>query len=647
MYKLVIENEEGHATEIPLVRDEISIGRKEGNTVRLPERNVSRRHARIFKDNGHVYLEDAGSRYGIKVNGARIDEQVRLEAGDHIQIGDYQIALQHEGDEVGPVAPQPVPRADGSSDPEPDTEVLDAVALEANRQASSSAAPSSEPAEAQLVVLSSNLTKGTYPLTARETLIGREGEVDILLEHASMSRTHAKIVHNGRVWSIVDQSSANGVKVNGEEVGAKDLRNGDTIGLGEVKLRFVRRREQGALEGKVADYHVRQAAEQRKRLLIGLVVGIGLIGLAMVTLWDGGTPPKPAAEIPPAAPAAAAVVVDPVEEALKQARGFIAQRKWSDALAHLDDGLRRDPANTDAQALRNRARAEALNMQTFEELQAAISAKDLGAIDTKLQAIGEDSVYRLDAVDAASNLAEERAAHHLALGDTAQEAEDSETALAEYEATLRTDPNNVEAKRGRMLIRMSLKSKAARAADEAAAQPGGDEAAAAPQGGGEAAGDGGLEAAVDPAAAPVEGAAAAVAPPDEAPAADPAKTSDRSPAAAVAAGKDIGASSAKVEAPVNPKPKKVDRKRDAMLMYAKARTLLRSNPKQGAALLRRSLKLDPSLAKPHRLLGNYYAEQGKPKKACKHLKKFLKLSPQHPEGPAIRAQLTRFGCGAK
>jgi len=121
----------------------------------------------------------------------------------------------------------------------------------------------------------------------------------------------------------------------------------------------------------------------------------------------------------------------------------------------------------------------------------------------------------------------------------------------------------------------------------------------------------------------------------------------KSPAAAVAAGNDIGAKPAKVESPEDPKPSKVSRKREAMLLYAKARTLLRSNPKAGAGLLKRSLKLDPKLAKPHRLLGNYYAEQGKPKKACKHLKKFLRLSPQHPDGPAIREQLTKFGCGEK
>jgi len=41
LYKLIIEDDEGHTTVVPLVKEEITIGRKEGNTIRLTERNVS------------------------------------------------------------------------------------------------------------------------------------------------------------------------------------------------------------------------------------------------------------------------------------------------------------------------------------------------------------------------------------------------------------------------------------------------------------------------------------------------------------------------------------------------------------------------------------------------------------------------------
>ena len=39
--KLIIEDDEGRKTVVPFARDEITIGRQEGNTIRLTERNVS------------------------------------------------------------------------------------------------------------------------------------------------------------------------------------------------------------------------------------------------------------------------------------------------------------------------------------------------------------------------------------------------------------------------------------------------------------------------------------------------------------------------------------------------------------------------------------------------------------------------------
>src|SRR5438445_9317219 len=94
MYKLIIEDDEGKATVVPLIRDEITIGRKEGNTIRLTERNVSRKHAKLSKANGTIYIEDLSSYNGIKVNGDRISGRAPVNEGDRIQIGDYQLALK-------------------------------------------------------------------------------------------------------------------------------------------------------------------------------------------------------------------------------------------------------------------------------------------------------------------------------------------------------------------------------------------------------------------------------------------------------------------------------------------------------------------------------------------------------------------------
>lgn len=95
--KLVIEDDEGRRREVPFDRDEITIGRREDNLIQLPDRNVSRRHARLLRRGGAVLLEDLQSANGTQVNGVRITEPVPLHDGDLVRIGDYGVALRPEG----------------------------------------------------------------------------------------------------------------------------------------------------------------------------------------------------------------------------------------------------------------------------------------------------------------------------------------------------------------------------------------------------------------------------------------------------------------------------------------------------------------------------------------------------------------------
>ncbi|MEL7368480.1 MAG: tetratricopeptide repeat protein, partial [Myxococcota bacterium] len=68
---------------------------------------------------------------------------------------------------------------------------------------------------------------------------GRVEDNDIVIEHRSVSRNHAKILFDGRTHKIIDLQSANGILVNGEEYAMTDLRKGDLIELGHVRFRFV------------------------------------------------------------------------------------------------------------------------------------------------------------------------------------------------------------------------------------------------------------------------------------------------------------------------------------------------------------------------------------------------------------------------
>jgi len=63
--------------------------------------------------------------------------------------------------------------------------------------------------------------------------IGREEGNDLVLEDASISRVHAKFMHDASGWSIVDLNSTNGVYINNAKVKEMPIKSGDVIVLGE------------------------------------------------------------------------------------------------------------------------------------------------------------------------------------------------------------------------------------------------------------------------------------------------------------------------------------------------------------------------------------------------------------------------------
>src|SRR4026207_1141416 len=107
MWKLSIEDDQGNKTVVNLVRDEYSLGRAEENTVRLTERNISRRHANLNKDGNRWVLTDLGSYNGCFINGVRVGDPQPLEHGDLLQVGDYRLPIGGSSPVVGGGAPAP------------------------------------------------------------------------------------------------------------------------------------------------------------------------------------------------------------------------------------------------------------------------------------------------------------------------------------------------------------------------------------------------------------------------------------------------------------------------------------------------------------------------------------------------------------
>src|SRR5206468_11979859 len=64
----------------------VTIGREEGNALRLNDERVSRYHAKVQTEDGDVILTDLDSTNGTRVNGTAIQIR-RLRPGDQVSIG--------------------------------------------------------------------------------------------------------------------------------------------------------------------------------------------------------------------------------------------------------------------------------------------------------------------------------------------------------------------------------------------------------------------------------------------------------------------------------------------------------------------------------------------------------------------------------
>ena len=82
----VIEPQEGYGQTFE-VGEEVTLGRAAGCGVRVEDSYTSNLHARLFRRNGSLWVEDLGSTNGTWVNAERIGATAKLGKGDLLQVG--------------------------------------------------------------------------------------------------------------------------------------------------------------------------------------------------------------------------------------------------------------------------------------------------------------------------------------------------------------------------------------------------------------------------------------------------------------------------------------------------------------------------------------------------------------------------------
>lgn len=368
MFKLVIEDDEGNKTVVPVIRDEISIGRQEGNTIRLTERNVSRRHAKLVKEEENLFVEEVSARYGTRKNGERIEGRARFDVGDVFLIGDYRLTL--EGDtpkaEATPEASAPPPKPEDRK-PNPFTNAPTQITHRDDIEKRASQGTEILPAQpAKIVVISSNFAGQEFPLNRKEMVIGRSDECDIIIDHRSVSQTHAKIVREpAGNYKIVDLNSKNGVKVSDEQYRAVHLKRGDVIELGHVKFRFVEPGENYVFTPHVGD-EFEKPTSSKTGLIVLLVVFFGIVVIGGGVMMMSDDTPKEIAEKPDTKTKAKTTDPEPTKEKESAPDEWVANQ-IEKAQSELESGSP-ERASVLLEATRDYPSASAAQREKIDEL---------------------------------------------------------------------------------------------------------------------------------------------------------------------------------------------------------------------------------------------------------------------------------------
>ena len=401
MLKLVIEDGDGTTHVVPIIRDLITIGREEGNTIRLTERNVSRHHARLTRSSAEsdatIILEDLDSYNGVRVNGVEVVRKQTLVPEDTVQIGDYFIVVESEGK-----AKDSPSLTDTMVTEIENTEELDPV-LEPDQRG-------------RLVVVSSNLAGTVYWLDRREMMIGRndaEGN-DLVIKHRSISRHHAKLIFRDGGYTLVDLASSNGVVVNRVAAGTTSLVNGDIIEMGHVKLRYCAPGDGYNFQMTDIDDVVVVSTGQSMGVILSILSLILIAGAAFLitTALDKDEIDPDSKAVSKATKRSSAdpentlltTKLKPTSEAqealIQEAERWMAKREWQTALnvfvRILEDPSLPPHARTKAQRDKEICLTESDNLKRFERIREIDASRASEAILT-VEMPTDYSVYSVEA----------------------------------------------------------------------------------------------------------------------------------------------------------------------------------------------------------------------------------------------------------
>ncbi|WP_095988622.1 ATPase, T2SS/T4P/T4SS family [Cystobacter fuscus] len=234
MFLITLEEKGGGTEQIEFEKNEITIGRLDGNDIRLAKGNVSKYHSKIIAKDGKFIVVDMKSTNGTFVNGKKIAGPQVVKPTDQISIGDYILNVEALEEEASQTRTAP-----------PEEEYYDEEPVE--EEPYEEEPPAQQEANARMPAsLASALAKNRKRIDPRvEAYTRLQKEIhDRLIEYLDLRRMDMDRLGDDELWrrtekaisDIIDQMEADGElppEVDREEL-LTDVIN-EALGLGPLE----------------------------------------------------------------------------------------------------------------------------------------------------------------------------------------------------------------------------------------------------------------------------------------------------------------------------------------------------------------------------------------------------------------------------
>ena len=236
MAKVQIFRGEHLEQEVPLGTQAMTLGRGSEADIVLDHSSISRKHATLGFEGGHLVLRDAGSTNGIYLGKEKVESWDAVE-GQSAEIGVFTLRV------VDLAAAVP---AESELEPEQQTRIIARTVEGPLFNIPEQPAP----AAAILVATGPDGSEKTYRLAGTALTVGRGKECDICFDDRQVSRLHARVFPDGGSWKISDIESVNGIFINDVRVNEAVMVPGETITIGSCTLTLVSGEWQGRSASK-------------------------------------------------------------------------------------------------------------------------------------------------------------------------------------------------------------------------------------------------------------------------------------------------------------------------------------------------------------------------------------------------------------